>query len=244
MAPSDEQPEKSFDKGRLPLDDHSSSGVMPTSYFSPTSAWRVFKQHSCSSWKWNFHNNSSNNMMKPKRISTKLAALTAMALFCCVALITTSKTASAQPPNCNCLTLVASATVLCDTCFDSIQCRGVPPHQICDTFMYCDTCWTFGIMNNCDSAIGSFTIYDGTDVLHHGCAAVEDPTHATWNMTNNGDGSVSFTPMSGDPCLAVGKTLLVSICLPLKQGDTINILWTYCGGTMPCPPPGEQSIVP
>ncbi|MGI0135221.1 MAG: hypothetical protein ACREBW_09725 [Candidatus Micrarchaeaceae archaeon] len=152
----------------------------------------------------------------------------ALALFALMAVNPTR--ARAQ---CNCLLFSKSVSILCDSCWDSI----VHHKGFDDTFIVCDTCYTWAITNNCDSAIGSLTISDLTTggLNGQGCNQVQDPTHSTWNDTVNMDGSVTLTAGPGN-CLQPGKTILVSFCSALKAGDLIKIDWTWCEG-VPAQPP-------
>ncbi len=156
-----------------------------------------------------------------KRIISKFAALAAAAVLLGSTLFV--KTSRAQ--TCNCLILSPSNIQLCDTCY------------------------TFELTNTCDSAISSITISDPGKTLDSGCAEVEDPTHETWKATQNIDGSITYTPLPGNPCLQPGQSMLISDC-NMQKGDLLNMEWTNCGGSspfsVPCGayPPGETAVAP
>ncbi len=106
----------------------------------------------------------------------RFAAFVLASIFCFGATLITTN-AKAQAP-CTCLTVATSVANFCDTCHDSIVVHGMPPHQIADTFVICDTCYTFVITNNCSYGIQALQIFDsasggGLKQLHHGCSVVE-----------------------------------------------------------------------
>lgn len=184
--------------------------------------------------------------MEHKSFSQKLAVLAAIALLCYCSLFLTSKV---RAQVCNCITISHSVSVLCDTCWDSIYNVGTLHHPIWDTAIICDTCWTFALTNNCSYGISALQIYDtatggGLKTIHHGCAEVQNPTEDTsWVAMNFSDGSVMFQD-TGNACWEPGSTLLVSICNPLKQGDTINVEWWTCSCPPPPPPHGPPPYSP
>ncbi len=152
---------------------------------------------------------------------------------------TTSNNARAQGA-CTCLTVATSVASFCDTCYDSIALVGRPPHL--DTFVICDTCYTFVITNNCTFGIQAIQIFDsasggGLKQLHHGCSVVEYAAQDTsWSTSNPGGGSIMFKDTTG-ACWEPGGRLIVSICSPLKQGDTISMSWWSCDFPFPAYPP-------
>jgi len=151
----------------------------------------------------------------------KIAALAAMALLLGSTLFVNPSRAQI----CNCLAASTSNIMLCG-------------------------CYTFELTNICDSAISAINITDSAvSPLDSGCAQLTNPTHETWKVTLNANGSVTITRLPGDPCLQPGKSILISMC-NMQKGDNINIGWTNCGGSSPFPfpcgpyPPGEQVVAP
>jgi len=180
--------------------------------------------------------------MKHSIIKSKIITIAAAVILCCSALFIYSS-ARAQG-GCNCLSVSTSVAHMCDTCRDSIYYTGLPPHEIADTIVLCDTCYTFAITNNCPYAISAIQLYDsngtgGVKTLHFGCSAIQNITEDTnWKYTNNSDGLVTVSDSSSSGgCLGAGETLLISICNPLQRGDTISLFWGQCGGPQyPLPP--------
>ncbi len=170
-----------------------------------------------------------------KQFVSKFTVFAAAVLLCCSSLFISS---NAKAQACNCITISHSLTVFCDTCWDSIWFVGMPPHEHADTMIICDTCWTFALTNNCSYGISALQLFDSGDgggfkTVHHGCAEVENAAEDTsWVAMNFSDGSIMFQD-TGNSCWEPGATLLVSICNPLVEGDTINVEWWTCS----CPPP-------
>ena len=156
----------------------------------------------------------------------------AFATLLCSGLFLINHNARAQLA-CNCITASHSISNLCNSCHDSIVYHGLPPHQIADTFLVCDTCWTFALTNTCSYGIEALQIYDsisggGVKTLAYGCAVVQQASEDTsWTSTNDSDGSIMFQD-TGNACWEPGAQLLVSICTPLKEGDTIFLGWWSC----------------
>jgi hypothetical protein len=192
--------------------------------------------------------------MKKQFISKHTTFATAVLL--CSGMLLIQSNARAQPPPmpCNCISISHSNIILCDTCWDSIVYHGIPPHEIPDTTVICDTCYTFALTNNCSYGISAIQIFDsvsggGIKQLKHGCAMVQYGLEdSNWVMTNDSDGSAMFQD-TGSLCWEQGATILISVCNPLKQGNTISMVWWSCAlppklSPFPLCDGGETVIVP
>jgi hypothetical protein len=162
--------------------------------------------------------------MLHKRITTKLAALAAMALLCCSSILMLNpRSASAQPPpNCNCLTATTDPNgCLCTACTGG--------------------CYTWDLINTYGTCITSITIIPPSGgYITSGCAVVLAPTYYQWGAIDNPDGSVTF---SGEDCWGIGGTgnypMQITLC---GEGSGANVQVKFYGGPAGCPSPTIENI--
>jgi len=142
--------------------------------------------------------------MKKQIVLRRLAVFAAMALLCCGAVLINSN-ARAQ---CGCLSATTD-----------------PNTSLCD-----DGCYTWDLKNNCPGfCINTITISD-TDTVTGGCAVVLTPTHGTWGVTPNSDGSVTLDHGS-DPCwdgTSPSYPMQITLC-GVHEGDSVLIKYSPGG---------------
>ena len=187
--------------------------------------------------------------MKHKIIS-RLTALAVCAVLCCGWMLTTSRTAHAQAL-CNCISISHVLSSQCVHCRDSIFIHN----GMLDTILICDTCYSFALTNNCMYGISAIQIFDSTSgggakMPTFGCCVVQKLAQDTNWKTTMDSTSITFSDTDAPTgCWNPGETLIVSLCQPMNQGDTITIQWWFCNALPPARPacavpPGEQLVIP
>jgi hypothetical protein len=94
----------------------------------------------------------------------------------------------------------------------------------------CPGCYTWDLVNYCNSCITSITLRSKDGIkFHMCCCAVQRLVIQTWNQTLSPDSL--FMPVPGDPCLAGisdtdmrHRTLQITTC-GLASGDLMDLQW-------------------
>ena len=168
--------------------------------------------------------------MTHKRITTKLAALAAMALLCCSAMVTIN-VAQAQPP-CNPCDFNINVGTDWHGCPDC----GMDP-CFSDPTQFCSNTSTFVVTcgpNMC-KYVDSIVITPPSGVCYSLCGATDSPTHQSWN-SNHGScngGSGTLAPGISPPPLGPGGALIFKLCCS-STGNTFTMSVYSAGSTIPC----------
>ncbi len=144
-----------------------------------------------------------------KFISIRFAALAAA--FVLVYLLGISRNAIAQPP-----------PPPCASCLQAV-CDRNPSLCNCDST---DTaCYTWALLNTCDSCIESIIVSTKNGAPFSSCCAViENPTRSGWAANQVSPNMVDFYDTSGN-CLAAGQSLQVTTC-GITPGIQIQLQWS------------------
>jgi hypothetical protein len=159
-------------------------------------------------------------------ISRRFTALLAAAFLICVVLGFT-KEGNAQPPPPPCDTC---------TCSNCLQPQLDAHPNPCGG---CAGCYTWAILNNCDSCIDSIVISTKFSNPFAGCCvAVDSASHGTWNWTQYSPCCIVLYATSG--CLNKGRFLLVTTC-GLTHGELLVMGWIPGNRGFLCDTTGGQN---